>query len=157
MFFIIGGAIGASGGTTTTRTQHLPANTVTNNVTDTQTVTETNAVVHRVVVGAPNHGVKINYGEWNGLFKLTGARITSDGFGDYSVAGQLTYLGGGTCKLGYVEVSGTFFQGKRITDASGLWNSETAPAHAALPFDMSYSGPGAPTGASLVVTAANRR
>jgi hypothetical protein len=155
--FFVGVAIGETGGSAPAVTHTVAGPTVTHQTTVTAPpVTHTRTVTHtriKVIVRTPpNAGVSISYGQWAGLFKLTGAHIVNDGYGDYSVDGQFEYLGGGTCKLGYVEVSGTFFHDQTITDSSGLWNTETAPKGVRLPFNMGYSGQGSPTRAALVVT-----
>jgi hypothetical protein len=64
----------------------------------------------------PNAGVfDVDYSEWSGLFRISGLTLKYD-FG-WEVLGQIEYLGGGDCPLGYVEVEATYFSGNTIIDS----------------------------------------
>ncbi len=127
-----------AGGTTTvteTATEEAPAETVT------------------VTKPPPTSGVKASYGEWEGLFKIHGARLVSR-YGTPSVLGQFEYLGGGDCDLDYVEVSGTFFDRKNKIVSTGLWNSDTVPEGVRLPTEVSSIDEVPASRAEIVVTGA---
>jgi hypothetical protein len=124
--FVLAGCGSSQAGETVT----VAAGTTT--VTETASETspaETVTVTRRVVKPPPSSGVKVDYGEWEGLFKIHGARVVSS-YGSPSVLGQFEYLGGGDCDLDYVEVSGTFFDSKGKIVSTGLWNSDTVPVRA---------------------------
>lgn len=55
---------------------------------------------------------EVNLSEWEGLFRISGLSLKYD-FG-WEVLGEIEYLGGGDCPLGYVEVEATFFKGGNI-------------------------------------------
>ena len=159
VLFLVGIGLGAAGGTSAESADTVTvreANTISETTTveaDPATVTETVTKVKRVVKPPPSSGVKVDYGEWEGLFKIHGARVKSS-FGTPSVIGQFEYLGGGDCDLGYVEVSGTFFNRSGKIVGTGLWNTETAPKGARLPMEVLGEGSGA-TRAEIVVTSAS--
>jgi hypothetical protein len=58
------------------------------------------------------------------------------GYGYATVLGQLEYLGGGDCKLGYVELNATFFNGRDLI-GTGLWNTDTLTAGSPVPVEVS--------------------
>jgi hypothetical protein len=73
----------------------------------------------------PNQGLfDVDYSEWAGLFRISGLTLDYD-FG-WDVLGQIEYLGGGDCPLGYVEVEATFFDGNTIV-ATDFTNFTTLP------------------------------
>jgi hypothetical protein len=162
VLFLIGVGIGAAGSGSSTEadpvgnTVTTAAGTVTNEVTvaDEVTVQETVTTVKTEVKPPPSHGVKVNYGDWQGLFKIHGAQVVSS-YGSPSVIGQFEYLGGGDCKLGYVEVGATFFNSKGKIVSTGLWNATTVPKGARLPMEVLSTDEVPATRAELVVTDAS--
>jgi hypothetical protein len=166
VIFLVGVGVGAAGGdseaeaepaantvTATTAAGTITEEvTVTNEVTVQETVTTVKTQVR--VKPPPSRGVKVNYGDWKGLFKIHGAQVTST-YGTPSVIGQLEYLGGGDCPLGYVEVSGTFFNSGGKIVSTGLWNTTTRPKGARLPMEVLSTDEVGATRAELVVTGAS--
>lgn len=162
VLFFVGVGIGAAGGgggdegatqTVTTAGGTLTEeSTVTEEVTVEETVTTVKTRVR--IKPPPSRGVKVSYGEWEGLFRIHGARVVSS-FGSPSVLAQFEYLGGGDCPLGYVEVNATFFGGGGEIVATGLWNTETAPKGTRLPMEISALEEVASSRAELVVTDAS--
>jgi hypothetical protein len=141
-------ACGGAGGTETITVASQPE-TVTE--TETVTVTETAATP----TSRPGRGIKINYGEWDGLFDIRKSKLTTV-YGSPGVVAQFVYLGGGDCKLGYVEVDGTFFDKKGNIIGTGIWNDEHFPENAGLPMQIYADAEGGPpASAELVVTDAS--
>jgi hypothetical protein len=108
----------------------------------------------------PSRGIKVSYGDWEGMLRIVGANLNSESFGSTvtaQVIGQFEYLGGGDCdRIGYVEVQGTFFDSSGRIVGTGLWNSTTAPEGVRIPMEVSsidVSSP--PSRAEIVVTGAN--
>lgn len=158
VLFLVGLAIGSTAGVSAEASE-----TVTQSETETEretveadpaTVTETVTRVKRVVKPPPSSGVKVSYGEWEGLFKIHGARIRSS-FGSPSVIGQFEYLGGGDCPLGFVNVEATFFDRSGTIVSTGLWNTDSVPEKVRLPMELSSIDEVAATRAEIVVTDAS--
>lgn len=166
VIFLVGIGVGTSSGegnaeaepVANTVTATTAAGTITEEVTvtDEVTVQETVTTVKTKVKvkPPPSRGVKVNYGDWKGLFKIHGAQVVST-YGSPSVIGQFEYLGGGDCALAYVEVSGTFFNSGGKIVSTGLWNTSTAPKGARLPMEVLTTDEAAATRAELVVTDAS--
>lgn len=100
-------------------------------------------------------GVKISYGEWPGLFRISGSRVINDFAHDGTVLGQFTYLGGADCKLDSVVVEATFFGRRDQVIGTGSWLTNTVPANVGLPMQISGSTQGPAARAEIVVTDAS--
>lgn len=166
--FFVGLGIGASGGgdtagsdaaaspPTVTVTSTRAAGTVTETETHTETMTRTvtKRVVKKKLIGPPNEQVRVNYADWNGLFKVAGAHITSS-YGTAEVIGTFTYVGGATCKPGYTEVSATFYNDGKVV-GTNLTNWERLSKGATYPLEI--IGPDGPADkADLVISDASCR
>jgi hypothetical protein len=98
-------------------------------------------------------GINVDMAEWDGLFQLSSATLDfSYGYG--SVIGQLEYLGGGDCKLGYVELNATFFSGGQIV-GTGLWNTTSLTQGSPVPAEVSGEADSPPDRADVVMTGAD--
>lgn len=153
---VIGAAGGdgdsVSGSVTSTVIRTEAADTVTETDTATETVTETVTEVRKKYVGAPNHGVRVNYADWEGLFKIGGAHVTSE-YGTSKVIGTFRYLGGGDCDLGYTEIDATFYQDSEVV-GTALTNYDNLSKGAVYPLELLGPDRAADT-ADLVVTDAS--
>ncbi len=159
--FVLGLLLGTASGTatqeaatTTVERTETDVETTTEDVTTTVEETVTTTRVKTVMKPPPSSGVKVDYGEWKGLFKIHGARLVSQ-YGTPSVLGQFEYLGGGDCPLGYVGVEATFFDSSGAIIDTGLWNTDTAPKGTRLPMEVAAIREGAASRAELVVTDAS--
>lgn len=149
--FVLGVIIGAGAKVETTLTETLKQFETVISL-DTVTTTRTKVVSRQ----PPSRGVKVSYGDFPGLFTISGAHVINDGGNHATVLGQFTYLGGGDCKpLSYVEVSGTFFGDGGGVVGTGLWISDTAPADVGLPMEVSGSARRGVRRAEIVVTGAS--
>ncbi len=133
-----------------------PAETIVETQTRTDTVqkTVTVTVTETVVKSPPSKGVKVNLGEWNGIFKIHGARVVSS-YGSPSVIGQIEYMGGADCEPGYIELNTTFFDSSGKIVGTGLWNTDGPDKGVRYPFETSTLDEGSATRAELVMSDAS--
>jgi hypothetical protein len=154
LLFLVGVGVGVGGEETVIETT---------TTTDTKTIvrTETDLVTTTVVKtvktkppAAPNaRGISVSYGQWPGLFRLSGLSIASD-FGYYSVVGTFEYLGGGDCDLGYLAFDASVIRDGRVIDTA-LWNDVDNPRRGVrYPFEMNL-GQTRPDRVELVMTDAS--
>jgi len=154
LLFLVGVGIGVSGQETVTETITTTASEVR---TETETATVTETVVKTVKAkppAAPNQrGISVDYGQWDGLFRLSGLNLVSD-YGYYSVVGRFEYLGGGDCKIGYIAFNATVSRDKKVIDTA-LWNDVDGPKEGVrYPFEMNV-GQTRPDRVEIVMTDAS--
>jgi hypothetical protein len=147
---LVGAAIGVGGAVTETTTLAL-----TETITQTEIVTETTTqtVRQRPAATPSGPGVKVDYGEFDGLFTIHGATLKSS-FGTPEVVGQIEYLGGGDCPLDYVDIEGTFFDSQGTILGTGSDLVDSLPEGSRTPFEVSLLDEGGAKRAELIITSA---
>lgn len=152
VLFVAGVAVGVGGQSTETITT-----TETEIRVRTETRTKTETVVETVRVNSPaapnQQGISVNYGQWAGLFRLSGLNLASE-YGYYSIVGTFEYLGGSDCEPGYLSFSATVYRGGQVIDTA-LWNDVDNPKSGVrYPFEMSL-GETRPDRVEVVMTDAS--
>ena len=110
-----------------TSTAAVTAPTETQAPTATMSTTETEAARPPARPGA----VQIDYGRWEGMFKLTDASLVPS-LQASTVGGQFTYLGGAGCPIRNVVVEGRFYDRDRIPVGLAGWESSRVTGNAGL-------------------------